>query len=313
MASDTPDRIALRRWLAAVGLLDSAEGLAARGSGSEALIVCQAGAETALGLLAGWAPDALPSQPKWDALVGAARQAMVIAGAIFPQTRAQINSAQTLRNGAVHRGAAVPLDEARAALSATRELVELLPIVSAHFKALPPGAGIAGAVAELVDAPEIQAELRAAENHLRAENVEEAADSAARVLEFALGRAEPRIGGTDEMAVNIAFMHFPSSPMPRDLVRSLQQMDGRISDLERWVLAAILGIRPPDFARLQDIVGWRTVFMDGHEQIQRAAPPSLAETEWAVRQVAELVYRLQEVGALIEGDATEVWKRRRHS
>jgi len=56
------DRVVLRRWLSAVGLLDTAQALITRGSDAESLIVSQAAAETALGLLAGWATEPLPNR-----------------------------------------------------------------------------------------------------------------------------------------------------------------------------------------------------------------------------------------------------------
>ncbi len=306
-----PDRVAIRRWLAAVGLLDTAEGLVARGSAAESLIVSQAAAETVLGLLAGWAPEPLPSQPKWDNLMAAGRNAVVAVGGDVPaRLIAQLNASQTLRNGVVHRGSVAPQDEARASLAATRELIDLLPEVSAHFAALPLGAGLAGAVAQLIDAPDIAEQLIAAEAAVTEEKPGEAADAAARALSMSLGRSEPRLGGTDEARVQLGFMRFRSSGIDRDLVRTLEQTEERISDLERWVVGAILGIRPVDFGRLQRIVGLRIQYLGGTDSIHRAQEPALADAAWAVRQVAEIVYRLQETGSLIEGPAEEVWQKR---
>lgn len=312
--AEGPDRVALRRWLAAVGLLDTAEGLNARGSAAEGLIVSQAAAETALGLLSGWAPEPLPAQPKWDALVQSARSAVAVAGsAMPPRLVSQLNASQVLRNGVVHRGAVAPPDEVRASVSATRELVNLLPTVSAYFKVLPPGIGLAGAVAELIDAPDVAEQLVAGEAAVGAEKPQDVADAAARALSMALSRSEPRLGGTDEMGVQIGFMRFRSSGIDSELVRTLQETDERVSDLEAWVVAAILGIRPTDFGRLRGIVGRRSEYLGGTDSIHRVNEPNLSDASWALLQVAEIVYRLHEAGSLIEGPAEDVWKRRRNA
>jgi hypothetical protein len=295
-----PDRVAVRRWLSAIGLLDTAEGLAARGSDAESLIVSQAAAETALGLIAGLGPKQVALGVRWDPLVDAATTALNAIGMSFPPgLLSQLNTCQALRNGVVHRGSVAPPNEARASLVVTRRLLDLLPAIGSGFGALPPGAGLAGAVAALINAPEVQDQLRVAEEAVGGERPADAADAAARALGRALARTAPRLIGPRISPRDVA----TGMPVLRD---ALDQSRARLSELEQWVVAAVLGIRPRDFARLRGIVGDRISLAGGADTVHRTANPSLADAAWAVRQVAEIVYRLQETGALIEGSIEEL-------
>jgi hypothetical protein len=305
---DTSDRVALRRWLMCVGILDSASGLASRGSAAEALVVADAAAETALWLLADWGSAKLGDKTPFGALIEAAIQSGTAAGAELRRPLAsQLNAAHGLRNAVVHRGSVAPPDEARAAVEATRELLELLPAVASHFRAVPSGGGLASAVAELIDAPDVQEQLRLADQALRAEDAGAAADAAGRALGRAMARSTPGLGVDDHGHADLGLMQLRSlsgaTGHDREVLRALERVDARVSDLEKWVLSLAVGGRPVDHTRLGRIVGRRIVYATRppKDEMHREAMPHLEDAAWAVRLVAEIVYRMKEVGSMIEG------------
>jgi len=249
---------------------------------------------------------------KWDKLVAAAKDALRQAHSAFPPDVVnQLNASHMLRNAVVHRGAVAPSNEARTSISATRRLFDLLPAVATYFKALPDGAGLAGAVAEMLDAPDVAEQLRAGEDAVRTERPTEAANAVARALGLALSRAHPRLGRADS-GTEIAFLRFKAEGVDDRIVDLLSATDERLADVEAWTIGAVLGIPPSDFARLRTIAGRWVRFVDSTaDRVDHDREATLADASWAVRTVAEVIYRLHETGSWIDGPPDRVWERRR--
>lgn len=278
--------------------------------------MAQAAAEVVLALLSRWSKPPLKPDPKWHELMAAAEAVCMAAKSPLSQALvSQLNASHGLRNQVIHRGVVAPREEAQDAVDASRDLLDVLPGVSAQFRALGKGMGLAGAVAELIDAEEVEEALREAEGAIAAQDPGLAADGAGRALGRALARCSPGLGIDEATETDIMFASLDrlSNGLggSGDGLGIMRRLDERVRDVERWLLATMIGMRPVDYVRLRKVLG-RWTFLGGPglvDELERSIQPSPDDAAWSVRQVAQIVYRLHEVGALIEGPRSEVWDR----
>ena len=298
----------LRRWLTALGLVATAEQVVRRGddaASSTALIAADSAAETLLGVIGGWTDESLPPEPKYHQVMERARRALEAAGLRLPPALQQdLRSVHALRNAVIHHGTSAPASEALLACQATRQLLDLMPAVSAHFVALPPGGGVVTAIAALLNAPDLTAQLNAGEAALANHNATEAADAVTRAHTALLSRLEPPLGNppeelwfTDKRALGKAGDYIDA------LSKSLAQIQG-------WVVASAVGMHPAAYRRLQDTMGTHIRYFGGNDRVARRMEPSLDDARWALTQVAEMAFRLREQGALLEGTSDDVMEHR---
>lgn len=307
MTTDVPSSV-LRRWLTALGLIATAEDVVRRGddaASSTALIAADSAAETLLGVMGGWTVDSLPLEPKYHQVMDRARHALEAAGLRLPPALQQdLRSVHALRNAVVHHGALAPASEALLACRAARQLLDLMPAVSAHFVAMPAGGGVVTAIASLLDAPDLTAHLAAGEAALATGDATGAADAVARAHTELLFRLEPPLGSpprdmfyTDKRALGKAGDYMDG------LGKSLAQIQG-------WVLASAVGMHPAAYRRLQITMGGHIQYVGGNDRIARSVVPSLDDARWALTQVAEMAFRLLEQGSLQQGTRDDIFERR---
>ncbi len=291
-----------------MGLLATAEELVRRGddaASSMALIAADSAAETVLGVIGGWTEGSLPPEPKYHQVMERARHALEAAGVPLPLALQQgLRSAHALRNSVVHHGALAPASEALLACRAARQLLDLMPAMSAHFVGLPAGGGVVKAIAALIDAPDLTIQLEAGEDGLAMGDASGAADAVARAHTALLFRLEPPIGGPPREL---------SYRDKRSLEAVGEYIDGlgkSLAQVQGWVLASAVGMRPVAYRRLQNTMGIHIRYLGGNDQVSRDVEPSIEDARWALTQVAEMAFRLWEQGALQQGTWDDVFERR---
>lgn len=307
-----PDVGLIRRWLTALGLLATAEQVVGRGdeaSASLALIAADAAAEVVLGIIGQWAPPGSRTKhgaPTFHDLILDAAAALDNAGGMPPGLRSHLEAAHGARTQLVHHGAPATAAHAQGACRAARQLLDLLPNVAAAFSAMPAGAGIVAGIVSLLDAPELTAQLLAGEEALPAGDAVAAADAAARAHAQLLLRLEPRLGGD----LPDVFWMTERDALGHRLEAYLKALGKTVGRLQGWALASAVGLPPATYRRFRLIAGEHTGLLGGDDSVWRSAPPSIDDARWAVVAVAEMAFRLWELGSLAEGTDAQVHNRR---
>ena len=308
-----PHTALLRRWLTAIALLGPAEELAARNddvSGAAALVAADAACETLLGILASLSlAHESKDGDKFRALIRRASEAMDGSGLSMPPgLLADLWLDALQRNAVVHDGATSPPQQAALACANARQLLDLLPAVSAHFKALPSSAGIAHAVAALVNAPELASLLVESEDRLHEGDAGGAADAIAEARTHVLYRLDPPLTGRHRRFTS----GLRVDQQQREVIEAIEGLREGQSRIQGWVIALALGVHPTTYRRLVDTVGENLPTMGSMRNVLRARPPALDDARWAVSEMAGMVFRLWLAGALMEGTSNEVFARRAH-
>lgn len=307
MTTDVSSSV-LRRWLTALGLIATAEELVRRGddtASSTALIAADSAVETLLGVMGGWTDESLPLEPKYHQVMERARRALEVAGLRLPPALQQdLRSVHALRNSVVHHGALAPASEALLACRAARHLLELMPLMSAYFVAMPTGGGVVTAIASLLDAPDLTAQLTAGEAALAGGDATGAADAVARAHTALLRRLEPPLGSPPR---DMGFTDKRALGKAGDYIESLRKS---LAQIQGWVLASAVGMRPAAYRRLQITMGTHIQYVGGNDRIARGVDPSLDDARWALTQVAEMAFRLLEQGSIQQGTWDDIFERR---
>jgi hypothetical protein len=299
----------LRRWLTALGLVATAEEVLRRGdeaASSTAMIAAVASSETLLGIIGTWSTKALEREPKHHQLVERARDALEARDLRLPAGLEQdLRSTNLLRNAVVHHGAAAPATQALLACRSARRLLDLLPAVSSAFGAVPVGTGIVAAIAGLLDAPDVAEQLLLGEQAVSSGDAVAAADAAARAHGGLLYRLEPQLATRTRHALSYVDKH--ALGKVGDVI---DELSTNLSQTQGWVLASAMGMHPTSYSRLRQIIGDQTIFIGGSDLIRRSVDPAIEDARWALVQVAEMAFRLQELGSLIPGSPDDVIERR---
>jgi hypothetical protein len=220
--------------------------------------------------------------------------------AIDPGSLADLRSTHASRNNVVHRGARAVESDAAAAAVTARHLLDLLPIVSSSFSSLPPGGGVATAVASVLPLPDIAEELLRGDRALLAEDALGTADAAGYAHGRTMAHAKPRLElktGRRPFAAQADWQ----DRFGQDLVRDVDHLREQVNELRQWVVAPVLGMTPDAYGRLGEITGRYTTYATTppSDGVHRGAtPPTIADARWALERVAEIAYRMWETGAI---------------
>jgi hypothetical protein len=301
------DAALLRRWLTALGLLASAEELVRRGDDaacSTSLIAADSACEAVLGVLGTWSALSLKPEPKYHELleraIDAAKKA---ASPLNVGLLADLRTTHATRNTVMHHGATATATQAALACQCARRLLDVLPVVSTTFGVLQPGAGIVSAIASLINAPALTAQLALGERALAAGQALETADAASRAHTALLSRLDPPIG-----------RRHPGRLSPSDgkelgrTRRYIEDLGETVAELQGWMSAAAMGLEPVTYRRLRRTLGLHVRYLGGNDSIRRAQEPTLAESRLALVTVAEMAFRLWQLGGLLEGTEDDVRK-----
>jgi len=319
MLSSSPGIV--RRWLTAVALRASAADVASRGSPVEAagsLVAADAASETVLGILADLSGDAPAPKESHEGLIKLARQTAAKAGASIPaEVMRAVRVAHGDRNHVVHHGQEPGPRMVDEALRGADGLLEVLAEALPALRVVPSGAGVASAVAALIDAPELAGQLRAAEAAVAAGDVREALKACSIGHEMLLHRALPPVKSSRDHRGGRFWRG--DRPELREVEARVESHDERLSPLERWLVPMALGTSPADYDRFRNVVGWSFQTFGGWQhglpgdpgdpKVERTEPlPSVSEARWALGELTRMVLRLWEMRALAEGDDEAVFE-----
>lgn len=299
--------VAIVRWLAGLGLLQTAESwlrLDADVSAAAALIAADASSETFLSLIG--AGSSLPVKnktlPNREELIARANDMLGQAkSSIEAGHLADLRSTHSLRNHVVHHGARAGNTEAARACAAARVLGELLPMVGAAPTVVASGGGVASAVAEVVHVPDVSDELRIGDQAFIAGDEGAVADAAGYALWRLLALTSPPLRVTSQTSLPSAQPDYRDK-VGKQMVRDIGGVREQLDELRAWVVAPALGITPAAFTRLIAVVGWYSAFDTGSprgDEVRRKEPTSMADARWALEQVAEVAFRLWQTDALV--------------
>jgi hypothetical protein len=171
---------------------------------------------------------------------------------------------------------------------------------------LPEKSGIVGAIAKMVDAPDVTEQLILGEDAVGNGNASATADAAARALAAMVGRLDPPISMDEYL-----YRRMPSWDQKGTnpaVIKRLEDLGSRMAEIQGWVAAAALGLHPVEYRRLRQVIGRHTWYLGSTEaEVRRESEPTFDEARTALTQVAELVFRTWELGSLIEGSPDEIF------
>lgn len=301
----------VRQWITGVALVLVAEDMAAVGTEPmlvSALVIADTASETLLGAIANRGDEQPPRNESRQSLTSRAENvlARLEPRVLLAPVHADLDVGHRTRNDAVHHGAIPSATTVARAIAAARGLLALFPKIGSAFGAIPPESGLAGALAVLLDragAVAIAGDLRMADERLLAGD----ASAARRAAAFGLGRALHATRPSLSRALG------PPTTRGRDFGLELRRMGAglpatdageraqrRLDDLEPWVIASALGVRPAQLVWLREVVGWASTG-DGGSTWKHRAPDDLAtmaDLHRALELVAMTILRLWEIGSL---------------
>ncbi len=298
---------ALVRWLTALSLVQTAESLILREadvSAAVALIGADAAIESTLALIAAGSNKA-PKRDNFDDLIDRARDADQAAEFVDPPTISAARAAHTQRNAVVHHGATATRSDALRATRTARALLEALPKVSNGFGAVPPGSGVASGVAALIRRPDIGDQLRLGDEAIIEDRPDDAADAAGRAFYRSFYFTTPPLE-PETVRRETGRFHAPYDDYDRRILRDdIEGIRQRVNQAMPWLLAPSLGLQPTEYVRLTGLFGYYiqyATYPHGSDTFLRETPPSAGDARWAVERVAQVIFRLWETGALVEGE-----------
>lgn len=295
------DRIILQRWLAAVGLIRSAEESAridTPETNASALLSAHAACEALLGLIAG----VQPYKRGEDIPFGRLLAKSATRARLRRDVTDDLDAVHRMRNDFVHASTAIHASEAGRAIDSARRLLDIAPRRVTGVFALSGSGGIGSAVASIIDVEAVGMWLRHADEMLRKGRLELAADGCARALDAAINRTKPRLYKDQRLSREASSMdldHYASGT-GRDRLRGA--LASRIEGLDAWVLPLALGLSPAAYVHLRGLVGRQEDYdlRGGPVPVRRpATPPDRDGVRQALSTTAEIVFRLWASGVLV--------------
>lgn len=269
---------------------------------STSLIAADSACEAVLGILGTWSTLSLKPEPKYHELLDRAMDATTKAGSPLDLgLLADLRTTRATRNTVMHHGATAAAAQAALACQCARRLLDILPAVSTSFGMLQPGSGIVTAIASLLTAPEVTEQLTLGENALAEGQAIEAADAAARAHTALLFRLDPTIGSRRPGRLS----PFDGKELGRTR-KYIEELGETVAELQGWVSASALGMAPVTYRRLRKTLGYHAQFIGGNDLIRREKEPTIEEARLALVTVAEMAFRLMQIGALLEGTERDV-------
>ena len=286
----------VRQLLVALGLLSDAESSLARRSGpsnASCLITADTAIEAMLGWLAGFQDSETDIDRSWGKLYAAAEAGSRVFGAgINVALGAEIRAVHKIRDSAVHHQLEVTSREAERAVRAGRSLLRITWSKSGDHAP----STLADAVADIIQCDDVAGCLHSASAALNSARWVEVVDMAAKALSRARRRTEPPLGGARRPTSLIGLRIRVGNEL-EELARYSELISER---LEQWLVPLSLGTSPTVYWRLMDLLGQTRIFGDGREEVHRRDQViGDLEAQWAVEQVAQLIFRLWETGALV--------------
>ena len=312
-AATSASQAIVRRWLTAVALRASAGDVAARGTPVEAaagLVSADAAGETALGILADLSGAVSKQRDSHERLIELALQTVDEAGTAIPlDVLRAIRVAHGDRNRVVHHGQEPGPRMVEEAIAAVDGLLTVLGIVLPALGAVPPGSGVASAIATLVDIPELAEQLVAGDAAIAAGDVRGALTASAIGHAILLSRALPplksdrhRFAGSVGRTPNSAASRRRSGATASGSVRS---SDGWSRWLSEPAPPTTRVSRSSSAAQSRVSGGWlHHLPGDGRTPEERTIPlPRPRGRPLGACELGRTVLRLWEMRALVEGDA----------
>lgn len=150
-------------------------------------------------------------------------------------------------------------------------------------------------------APQLTEQLVLGEAAVASGQAEDAADAAARAHSELLFRLDPPIGKDHPGRLS----PFEGKELGRTR-RYIEELGETVAELQGWVSASALGMDPVTYRRLRTTMGVHVQYMGGNDSIRRKREPTLDEARWALTTVAEMAFRLWQLGGLVEGTQEDV-------
>lgn len=301
------DRLQLQRWIAAIGLTAAGEDagrLDTVETNALSLLAAYAACEALLGLLGGTRPYKRGEEVTFPTLMRDAEANVRLEKGL----KNDLLAVYRMRNDFVHAGNTVHTNEAARATSAARRLLDVVPGQMAMAATLEPRAGIASAIAAIIDVPVVGLWLREADQALAADRLEYAAECCARVLDAVLRRAKPRLHTDTDLSTEVSFSDMRRLSGGMGFDRHARNLAVRIEGLQEWIVPLALGMAPAAYAWLRSVVGQVSGGdLGGYPTPveRRGEPPAGADVRKALSTVSELVYRMWAIGSLRSFDDDE--------
>jgi len=298
---DQPDLIP--RWLGVMSLIASAQQMVGRGGiwPALAMVSADAAVEALLGMIATTSADPPGDRDSFDVLYEKARKAMAAAKVSFPPGLPQrINSSHRQRNVGLHLGSEISPGVALIGVQAARELRSLVRKNSTALSVID-DAGVIRAVGRMTNVKDIETAMNAADAALGEGRVKDAVDQAAIALDIATQRLDPRLK-PEHFEPNV-LKYGDSDRRLRDLK---DWYDKRFEFHETWMIATAVGLHPVEYRDLKRVLGSVSWYVGGRIDVRRVEEPDPATAEAAVLTVADVLFRLTQVGAI---RVRERWER----
>jgi len=310
MTTRTPaaslQRRRIHRWVAAVGLLATAEDL--RGAdvpetNAMGLMGAHAACEAMLGLIVGSLPfvKGQPANERYfpDLL---RLSASVAKPRLSQALRGELMAMHDIRNAFVHGGSTVDAAELDRAIDAAHSLAEHVPLPG-HQRLV----GVPTVVADIIDIEAIGMWLRHADQQRAQGHLRLSADGIARALDAAIDRTVPPVRTRTGMSTEQITHELRRLGAGGGFERSTRETVSAIDQLTRWVYPMALGTPPATLAYIRGVVGADGgADFGGHPgPVHRPADdePSVADLRRASSLVGRIILRLWAMDGLAAGGA----------
>jgi hypothetical protein len=289
-----PDIAATRLWVTAVGLLGQAEEALARGSildFTSSLIVADTATEAVLGLLASDSPTPSKAKEAYEAWL----QDAALAAGMNKGLVTEIRNVHELRNQAAHNGYEAHERDAERATQVAREVLGLVPLVLERFGRLASGAGVASAVASVIEPHPAASALVDAQLALSGGKNQAALEAISVAHYIAIASIEPSL---PHLPTGPVGMRSTADVASQVLMTRLQPVEESIRAIERWLTPIALGIRPAEYSRLRRLLPLPLAIAQGLNAYHWPTEPEPDQARWAVERISTLILRLWESQSL---------------
>ena len=296
----------IHRWVAAVGLLATAEDL--RGAdvpetNAMGLMGAHAACEAMLGLIVGPLPFVKgqpPNERFFPDLLGLT--ASVAKPRLSQALRGELMAMHEVRNAFVHGGSTVDAAELDRAIDAAHALAEHVPLPG-HQRLV----GVPTVVADIIDIEAIGMWLRHADHQRTQGHLRLSADGIARALDAAIDRTVPPVRTRTGLSMEQTLRELRGLGAGLGFERTTRETVSAIDQLTRWVYPMALGTPPATLAYIRSVVGADGgADLGGHPgPVHRPADdePSVADLRRASSLVGRIILRLWAMDGLAAGRA----------
>lgn len=308
LASESLQRRRIYRWVAAAGLLATAEeqrGVDVPEMNAMGLMAAHAASEAMLALLAGQMPyvKGKSREPAFPEVLELAA-AKVKRPPISQTLRGELMAMHGVRNAFVHGGSTVDGTELDRAIDAAHALAEHVPLPG-HDHLV----GVPTVVAAVVDMEAIGLWLRFADEQRKQGQLRWSADGIAHALDAAIDRTEPRVRTRTGRSMMQNIRRMTDISAGREISDAYEETGKALDQLTRWVYPLALGTSPATLQYVRSVVGTeRREDRGGYPSpIQRPSEdePSMADLRRASSLASRIILRLAVMGGLKAGPSDD--------